>query len=382
MRLTHRKRKPEPPLKKRLKRIFLALSAAVLLAILSLAVAISYESDCPAPVSYAGEGPSMRALMQRCYGAPDVLTLEQVAKPVPADDEVLVKVHAAGTNPLDWHYMRGKPYFMRLSTGFGAPKQTALGVDFAGVVESVGAKVTQFKVGDEVFGGRRGSFAEYLVVGEADSILHKPANLSFEQAAAVPIAAVTALQGLRDQGKVGAGTKVLINGASGGVGTFAVQIAKALGAEVTGVCSTRNVDLVRSIGADHVIDYTRDDFTASGIQYDLILDNVSNRSLSDLRRALKPQGKLVIIGGADGDPWLGPMMQPLKAQFVGPFVSQEMGMMLASLNPEDLKVIADWMESGKVTPVIDRRYPFAETVEAIRYLEEGRARGKVVVHMF
>jgi NADPH:quinone reductase-like Zn-dependent oxidoreductase len=276
--------------------------------------------------------------------------------------------------------MRGTPYVMRIGAGIGAPENPRLGVDFAGTVEAVGKDVTRFKPGDEVFGGRTGAFAEYLTVREDRSLLPKPANLSFEQAAAVPVAAITALQALRDKGRLQAGQKVLINGASGGVGTFAVQIAKSLGAEVTGVCSTRNVEMVRALGADHVVDYTKEDFTRGAERYDLIVDMVGNRGLFEYKRVLQPKGSFVIVGAQDGK-WLGPLWAPIKAMVLSPFVSQEMGMMLAEINPADLAVLSELMRSGKVTPVVDRTYPLRETQEAIRYLETGRARGKVVVTM-
>ena len=244
-----------------------------------------------------------------------MLRLEDVEKPVPGDDELLVRVHAAGVNPLDWHYMRGTPYLMRLSSGLRKPKDTRLGVDYAGTVEAVGRNVTRFKPGDQVFGGRSGALAQYVVAKQDGAVALKPANVSFEQAGAVAIAATTALQGLRDAGRLQTGDKVLINGASGGVGTFAVQIAKSMGAEVTAVCSTRNVELVRSLGADHVIDYTRDDYTGVDARYDVILDNVGNRSLAENRRVLEPDGRYVLIGGGgpEAGKWIGPMVKPLQA---------------------------------------------------------------------
>jgi NADPH:quinone reductase-like Zn-dependent oxidoreductase len=317
------------------------------------------------------------------YGSADVLRLEEVEKPTPEDDQVLIKVHAAAVNPLDWHFMRGTPYPMRLQAGLRKPQVTRLGVDFAGTVEAVGSKVTQFKPGDDVFGGRTGAFAEYVCAGEDRAVVLKPANVTFEQAASVPIAAVTALQALRDRGQVKPGQKVLINGASGGVGTFAVQIAKSFGAEVTGVCSSRNVDMVRAIGADHVIDYTREDFTKSGQRYDVILDNVVNHSVSECRRVLRPKGKYIIIGGGgpDAGRWIEPFAAPIKAFALSRFVSQDMGMFLAQLNKKDLSTLGDLMQAGTVTPVIDRRYPLSEVPAAIRYLEEGHARGKVVINL-
>ena len=312
--------------------------------------------------------------------ATEVLKLEEIERPSPADDELLVKVHAAAANPLDWHYMRGTPYVMRLmGAGLGAPEDLRTGVDFAGTVEAVGKDVTLFKPGDEVFGGRSGAFAEYVTVRENRNVVVKPANLTFEQAAAVPVAAITALQALRDKGKIQPGQKVLINGASGGVGTFAVQLAKSFGAEVTGVCSTRNVELVRSLGADHVIDYTKDDYTKSAQRYDVILDNVGNHSLLDNRRVLNPNGIFVIVGGPKHGQWIGALTGPIKAALLSPFVSQEFVMFLADLNKEDLAILGDLMQAGKVTPVIDRRFSLSEVPVAIRYLETGRARGKVVI---
>ena len=324
----------------------------------------------------------MKAIVYHNYGSPDVLRLEEIAKPVPNDNQVLVRVRAASVNPLDWHYMEGTPYLVRLlDFGLLKPKVVRLGVDYAGTVEAVGKNVKQFKPGDDVFGGKTGAFAEYVCALADRAVTLKPANITFEQAASVPIAAITALQGLRDKGKVQPGQKVLINGASGGVGTFAVQIAKSFGADVTGVCSGRNVDLVRSIGADQVIDYTKEDFTRSGQRYDLIIDNVGNRSLLECRRVLKPEGIYVMIGG--GGPseqgWIGPLVNPIRALVLSQFVSQKMGMMLADLNQKDLTILGDLMQAGKVTPVIDRRYTLSEVPEAIRYLEQGHARGKVVI---
>jgi NADPH:quinone reductase-like Zn-dependent oxidoreductase len=328
-----------------------------------------------------GAAPRMRAIVYHNYGSPDVLRLEEIEKPVPDDNQVLVRVRAASVNPLDWHFMEGAPYILRLlGAGLVKPKETRLGVDFAGTVEAVGRNVTEFKPGDEVFGARTGAFAEY-VSAPADRVVLKPANVTFEQAASVPIAAITALQGLRDQGKIQPGQKVLINGASGGVGTFAVQIAKSFGAEVTGVCSTRNVQMVRSIGADQVIDYTKEDYTKGGQRYDLILDNVANRSLIENRRVLSPKGKYVLIGGGglnDGR-WIGTLTRPISALVFSRFVTQDMGMMLAEMNKKDLTVLRDLMQAGKVTPVIDRTYTLSQVPEALRYLEEGHARGKVAI---
>ena len=354
--------------------IFLAL------AIFSLGLVLSHNADCvPAP-EISSESLSMKAIVYRCYGSPDVLTYEDIEKPMPGDDEVLVKVHAASVNPLDWHYMRGSPYFIRLGSGVGAPKDIRLGVDFAGTVEAVGKDVEQFKPGDEVFGGANGAFSEYVTVRDSRALAMKPANITFKQAASVPIAAITALQALRDKGKIKTGHRVLINGASGGVGTFAVQIAKSFGAEVTGVCSTRNVEMVRSIGADHVFDYKKENYTESGKQYDLIIDNVGNHSLLANRRVLSPEGVLVIVGGAGGN-WLGPLIRPIKALLLSPFVGQEFVLILAQLRQEDLAILGDLMQAGTVTPVIDRSYRLSEVAAAIRYSEEGHARGKIVIDL-
>ena len=334
-------------------------------------------NSCDDPPA-APRGTTMKAVVYCDYGPPDVLRIEAAEKPVPTDSQVLVRVRAASVNPLEWHYMRGAPYFARFGMGLRKPANTRLGVDFSGVVESVGKSVTQFKPGDEVFGGRTGALAEYVTVRENGNVVLKPANVTFEQAATVPVAAITALQGLRDKAGVQPGQRVLINGASGGVGTFAVQIAKSLGANVTGVCSTRNVEMVRSIGADHVVDYTKDDFTKGTERYDVILDNVGNRSLSDIRRVLKPEGKYVMVGGPSGK-WVDPLPRVLHMIVVSPFVSQDMTMFISELRNSDLTVLRDLMASGKMTPVIDRRYPMSEVREAIAYLETGRARGKVVI---
>jgi NADPH:quinone reductase-like Zn-dependent oxidoreductase len=323
----------------------------------------------------------MKAIIYCDYG-PANLKFQDVEKPSPDDDQLLVRVHAASVNPLDWHYVEGTPYLMRaLATGMRKPKETQLGVDFAGTVEAVGKNVTKFKPGDEVFGGRTGAFAQYVCVRESRAVTLKPASITFEHAASVPIAGVTALQALRDKGQVQAGQKVLINGASGGVGTFAVQIAKSYGAEVTGVCSTRNLDLVRSIGADHVIDYTKEDFTKANQRYDLVVDNVGNRPLLECRRILKPEGIFVLVGGgsAKEQGLIGPMAKPVKAMLLSPFVTQKISMILAQLNHDDLAFLADLMQSGKVKPVIDRTYKLSEATEAILYLEQGHARGKVIV---
>lgn len=356
-------------------------AGAISLALLGTLIASSTSGNTSDDRNSAVQGDLMKAIVYHEYGTPDVLELEDIEKPTPGDDQVLVRVRAASVNPLDWHFMRGTPYLMRLMAGLRKPKDTRLGVDFAGTVEAVGKNVKQFKPGDDVFGGRTGALAEYVIVREDRAVVLKPAGMTFEQAACVPVAALTALQGLRDKGKIQPGQKVLINGASGGVGTFAVQIAKSFGADVTGVCSTRNLDMVRSIGADQVVDYTKEDFTRSAQRYDVILDNVGNRSLLECRRVLNPEGKYVGIGG--GGPsdaqWIGPLASPIKALLLSPFLSQEVGMMLAELNKKDLTIMGDLIQAGKVTPVIDRRYRLSEAPAAIGYLEQGHARGKVVI---
>jgi NADPH:quinone reductase-like Zn-dependent oxidoreductase len=302
--------------------------------------------------------------------------------PTPKEDKVLVKVHAASVNPADCHLLRGKPYIARLQLGLRKPKDRVLGCDVAGQVEAVGKNLTTLQPGDEVFGSPFmhgfGAFAECVCVSEG-LLASKPATLSFEQAAAVPLAASTALQGLRDHGRIEPGHKVLIIGASGGMGTFAVQIAKTLGAEVTGVCSTRNVELVRSLGADHIIDYTREDFTQSGQKYDLIFQLAGTHSPSECRRVLTSKGTLLQISGDSDGRWIGPVDRIIKALVLSPFVSQKMASFTVKPNKEDLQFLRQLIEAGKLTPVIDRTYPLSETPEAIRYLENGRARGKVVI---
>jgi NADPH:quinone reductase-like Zn-dependent oxidoreductase len=343
------------------------------------AYVLSHNSPCGAAEPAPTGAVYMKAVVQLCYGPPDVLRMVDIAKPVPGENEVLVRVRAASINPADWHELTGEPYLVRGSMGIGAPSGTGFGTDYAGVVEAVGSNVTKFRPGDEVFGARSGSMAEYVAALADRSIVLKPANITFEQAAAIPIAAITALQGLRDHGGLQPGQKVLINGASGGVGTFAVQIAKALGAEVTGVCSTRNVELVRSLGADHVIDYTKQNFTEMEERYDLILDNVGNHSVLNTRRALAPNGKLVLVSGPKNDPWLGPLLRVGELMILSPFLSQEMTFFIAQLNPADLQVLAELVRAGKVTPAVDRVYPFQQVAEATAYLGAGHARAKVVV---
>jgi NADPH:quinone reductase-like Zn-dependent oxidoreductase len=325
----------------------------------------------------------MKAIRYYRYGPPDVLELRDVGMPAVGDAEVLVRVRAASVNPLDWHFMRGAPYLVRMMAGLSRPKPSAtrLGADMAGSVEAVGKNVTGFRPGDEVFGGleERGTLAEYISIRADAVVLEKPAGLTFEQAAAVPVAAFTALQALRDKGRVQPGQKVLVNGASGGVGTFAVQIAKALGAEVTGVCRTANGEMVASIGADQVVDYTREDFTQARRRYDLLIDIAGNRTLSETRRVLVPKGVLVVVGGPDKGRWIGPFGRTIRMFLQSPAVSQRMVSFLAHQNRDDLAVLRELLDAGQVTPIIDRTYALNETAEAVRYLETGHARGKVVI---
>lgn len=337
----------------------------------------------PAPVAstVAAAGRTMKAIVQREYGEPDVLTLGEVPRPVPGDDAVLVRVCAAGANIGDHHIVTGKPYLIRLTPygGLPRPKNPVPGAVFAGRVESVGAKVTGFRPGDEVFGqAANGAFAEYVVV-PAKHIAPKPTNLSFEEAAAVPWAA-TALRGLRDAGGLVAGQRVLINGASGGVGTWAVQIAKAMGAEVTAVCSTRNIDLARSLGASEVIDYTREDFTAGGPRFDLVLDMIGNRPLSDFLRALTPRGTYVACAGGGGD-WVGPFGRLVALLVRSLFTRRKMKTFVMTPDQKDLLALKDLVESGKAKPVIDRRYPLAEVAAALQHVGEGHAQGLTVIHI-
>ena len=320
----------------------------------------------------------MQAIVQDSYGAASVLRAREIEKPVIGDREVLIRVRAAGVNPADWAIVSGLPYIARPIYGLRKPKNIVRGTDVAGTVEAIGSGVTRFKPGDEVFGWSNGSYAEYTAAAE-DSLALKPANLTFEQAAAVPMAGLVALQAIRDHGKVEPGQKVLINGASGGIGTFAVQIAKALGADVTGVCSARNIEMVRSIGADRVIDYMKEDFTKSGLQYDFILDNVSNHSLTDLRRVLTPTGTLIPNGGGFDNRWLASGGRIVRAALLFQFGDQTLGNFLVSSNHADLVVLADLIQASKVTPVMDRTYPLSETAQAIDHVGKGHARGKIAI---
>lgn len=362
------------------KKILLGLFGLVTASVAVLAITLSYTADCEPYVAPAAGTPLMTAVRSRCYGSADVLLIEDVAKPEPGPDDILVRVRAAGVNPLDYHFMRGTPYFMRLIAGIGRPTDQRLGVDFAGVVEATGVNVSRFAVGDEVFGGATGAFAEYLVIPANRAVVKKPANVSFDQAAAVAIAAVTALQALQDKGQLGRGDEVLINGASGGVGTFAVQIARAMGATVTGVCSTRNVELVKSLGANAVVDYKKEDYSKGDARYDLVVDMVGNHSPSTNHGVLKDGGKLVLVGGPKGN-WFAPAKRPLQAMWTSMFVEEEIIALLAELNPEDMQALADMMAAGSLVPVVDRTYSLDEVPEALRYSESGRARGKIIIRV-
>ncbi|HEV8196874.1 MAG TPA: NAD(P)-dependent alcohol dehydrogenase [Gemmatimonadales bacterium] len=321
----------------------------------------------------------MKAIVYHRYGGPEVLGCEDLPKPEPGDDEVLIRVRAASVNPMDCSFLTGV-YLMRLMTGFRRPKLTRPGVDMAGEVEAVGRNVTRFKTGDPVFGAARGAFAEY-VTAAPDRLALKPATLGFAQAAAIPVAGMTALQGLRDKLRIQPGQRILVTGSSGGVGSFAVQIAKAFGAEVTALCSTRSVELVRSLGADHVIDYSREDFTRSASRYDLIFDTVGNRPLSACRRVMTPKGTFLAVGARPGGRWIGPLPHLLRLFASRPFVSQRVVFFVARVTTEDLNALTRLIESNQVTPVVDRVYPFAEVADAFRYLKEGHPRGKVVVRI-
>jgi len=321
----------------------------------------------------------LKAIFHDRFGLPsEVLSLRDIDKPIVGDDEVLIKVHAASTNPYDWHFVTGTPFITRLGAGTRKPKFNVPGVDLAGTIEAVGSDVRWLMPGDEVFGRAQGAFAEYAST-QAGKLVGKPANITFEEAAAARMAAMTALQAVRDKGKVNAGQKVLINGASGGVGTFAVQIAKSLGAEVTGVCSSRNVEMVRSIGADHVIDYTEQNFTEDGPVYDVLIDNIGNHSLSDFRRSLTSQGTYVLVGGAKQGRLIGPMKQLFRAVAVSPFVGQNLSPLMVKVSRDDLLVIAEMLTDGTVKSVIDRTFDLADTPEALTYQGEGHAQGKIII---
>ncbi len=343
------------------------------------AFAISRNAPCPQNPSQSADPDTMTTVVAACYGGPEVLEIVQREKPAVTENAVRVRVIAAAVNPLDWHYLRGSPYVMRLVSGLGSPSSTSVGVDFAGVVDAVGAKVTTFRPGDRVFGGADGSFSEYVVMGQDRAIAKIPDGVSFEQAAALPIAGVTALQALR-KGNLKAGQSVLINGASGGVGTIAVQLAKALGATVTGVCSSRNVEMVLGIGADQVVDYKTTNFTTLDARYDLIIDNVGNHPVSALTGVLNPAGSLVVVGAAKGD-WVAPLMGAVKVLFSQPFSDFDLHTLLAELKQDDVVTLAEFMRQGQLQSVIDRRFDLQDIAAAIEYSETGRARGKIIVNV-
>ncbi|MFB4277266.1 NAD(P)-dependent alcohol dehydrogenase [Nonomuraea sp. MTCD27] len=322
---------------------------------------------------------TMKAIRYHAYGPPEVIELQDVGKPTAGDGHVLIRVRAASVNPGDWHLLRGSPYIFRAMAGLTRPKAHGLGADFAGEVEAVGKDVTAFQPGDEVYGCAPGAFAEYVTVPEGGPVARKPAGLTFEQAAAVPTSALTALQALRDKGRLKAGQKVLVNGASGGIGTFAVQLAKAYGAEVTGVCGSGNVELVRSLGADNVVDYTKEDFTRTGRRYDLVLDNVGNRSLTDCRRVLTPDGAYIPNGGSGGGRVFGVIGRIIRVKATSAFVRHRLLTFMTSENAADLDTLRELVEAGGLTPVIDRVHPLSEVPEAIGHVERGHARGKVVI---
>lgn len=365
-------------MKVRWRKLLMGLGITGVLAVSAAAVTVSYNAPCGTPPPL-GAGESMQAITYRCYGPVEVLKLETIAKPEPAADEVRVRVHAASVNPLDKHYMHGTPYILRLSAGIGAPKVTSMGTDFAGTVDAVGASVTRFKPGDRVFGTADGAFGEYLVRRAEGGIAAIPENVSFEQAAAMPIAAVTALQALRDKAGVKPGHKVLINGASGGVGSFAVQIAKALGATVTGVCSTRNVELVESLGADQVIDYNVADFTQGDERYDVIVDMVGNHSIGTLASVMVPEGVLVLVGSVEKNRWTAGIDRMVVVALASLVNSQRIEGLLASMTPQDLDAIAQLANQGQLRAAIDTRYSLAQVPDAMRHLETGRARGKIII---
>ena len=362
-------------------KIGLGFAAFIVLAAIAVRLVLGYDADCgPPPADYRGDD-AMKAARYHCYGGPEILRIEEVQKPSPGAGEVLVRVHAAGVNPLDWHYLRGTPYLMRLLAGIGRPRDNRLGVDFAGTVEAVGTDVTRFEPGDDVFGGAAGAYAEYLLVREDGAIARKPQGVPFDQAAGVAIAGVTALQGLRDKGRIEAGDRVLINGASGGVGSFAVQIAKAYGADVTGVCSTRNLERVLALGADHVIDYTQQSYLEGNQSFDLILDMVGNHSLTDNLDVLEPDGVLVTVGDADIGDWIDPLLGALGSLIISPFVSQEIVGFIARLDPGDLQILASMMAEGRLQTLVDSHYTLQQLPEALAYSEDGHASGKLIVEL-
>ncbi len=356
--------------------IYLLLLLTML--VLATAVVISYDARCEKPSAQASSDEHTKAITYNCYGASEVLNLEYLPRPIPMANEVLVKVEAASVNPLDWHYMRGSPYIMRAMIGIGRPKVHLFGTDYAGVVESVGDEVTRFKKGDLVFGAADGAFAEYVVVKENKAIAIIPSNVDFEEAAGISIAAITALQALRDKGNISAGDKVLINGASGGVGTYAVQLAKHFGAEVTGVSSARNHEMVLSIGADEMVDYKVEDVIDRASKFDLIIDNVGNFSPGQYKQILADDGTYVLVGASAGD-WIAPFKNIIKMQFAKAGPEQQFVNLMAVLSQKDLGLLAEIMQSGELKTVIDRRYSLEQVPDAIDYSESGRARGKIII---
>jgi NADPH:quinone reductase-like Zn-dependent oxidoreductase len=360
-------------------KILTGVAAVFAIGYAALAITVGHDSACPpVPVLDAGTL-RMRAITQRCYGVPRGVRIEQVARPTLREDQLLIRVHASSVNPVEWYGTSGQPQIMRLQGGIGLPSDWKLGYDMAGTVEAVGAQVTRFKVGDRVYGGVHGALSEYVVTRGEGNLATMPENMSFEEAAGIPIAGITALQGLRDSGGIKAGQKVLINGASGGVGTYAVQIAKAFGAEVTAVCSTRNAEQARALGADRVIDYTREDFTEGQARYDLILDNVGSQGFSAMADVMKPEGIIVVVGGSKKGALLGPIKRVAWSKIVGPFIAPRVAFFIANVNTADLEFLATLARDGKLRTVIDRRYPLEQTGAALVYLGEGHARGKIVI---
>ncbi|QFU76783.1 NAD(P)-dependent alcohol dehydrogenase [Halioglobus maricola] len=361
-----------------LKTILLSIFGLLLVAILALGFVISRTDDCPTPPVASTAKETATVITYQCYGGTEVLQQTVIEKPVPGPEEVLVKVHYAGVNPLDWHRMRGSPYIMRLSSGLGAPESHRIGADFAGTVEAVGETVSAFKRGDRVFGGKTGAFGSHIVINEGSAIAHVPDNVTLEQAGVIGIAGVTALQALVEHGQLEAGDTVLVNGASGGVGTFAVQIAKALGAQVTGVSSARNHETVLGLGASTMIDYKTTDYTDLPARYDLIIDMVGNHSPLANSGVLKPDGKLILVGGAKGD-WIGPLQGPIASIFSGPFMDQEAIVLFAEMRKETLAELANLMKRGELTSIVGHRYPLTDIAEAMALSESSRAQGKISI---
>ncbi|GHD37090.1 NAD(P)-dependent alcohol dehydrogenase [Halioglobus pacificus] len=361
-----------------LKWVFGGALGLLVVGLIGLALAVQYSSSCPPTIGNSSAPETMTATSYYCYGGSDVLHVSELPKPVPTGNELLVRVQSASVNPLDWHFMRGSPYVMRLMSGIGGPDNIRLGRDFSGIVEAVGPEVTAFKVGDAVFGGGDGAFAQYLLRTEDRAVALKPASVSHAQAAATPVAALTALQALRDEGGLKAGQRVLINGASGGVGTYAVQIAKAMGAHVTGVASARNHQRVLDLGADEMIDYRSRDYTQEDARYDLIVDNVGNHSVFANHDVLAPGGSLVMVAGGYGD-WVGPFKGTIGAMILQPFVDEDIRSLMAVFKAQDLQVIADMMATGQLRSQIDTHYALGDIAAAIDYSESGRARGKIII---